>query len=182
MPKYTTNGWTTREALMDREPFTTYGALRAELGGSPWNTGRLPEPWSAKYADDARDNLITYTVFSYSTPIGWVLTDGTVVVPPVKYSITTSGHQGMLYALDKAKLSQDSEAGIRDSAQNERERARERRHAAQERRAAESGLSVYLRAAQEADDWVPPLSSARYVSTDYDALINEVGELSKPVR
>jgi hypothetical protein len=54
-------------------------------------TGHLPEPWRSDYlhAD------VTYTVLSYDTPIAWVESDGTAVVPPLRYSVTTSYHQGI---------------------------------------------------------------------------------------
>ena len=205
MPKLTTNGWTTREALMDREPFDTYGALSA-VSGYVLYTGQLPEPWATQYRN-SRDH-ITYTVMSYQTPIAWVLDDGTVVIPrelsgrnqgqPVKYSRTTSGHQGLLYALDKDRLSQDSKAGIRESAQRERQSLRDRRNRSRER-ATEVHTASYARIEHVRDnigiifdrvnnrraaDAEPYQGTYRFRSTpeDYDALIAEVGELSRPVR
>lgn len=53
--------------------------------------GDLPE----KYLDD----LITkaaYIVYSYATPIAWVRTDGSICIPPVRYSNTTTQHQWMV--------------------------------------------------------------------------------------
>lgn len=124
MPKLTTNGWTTREALMDREPFTTHGALSAVAGPvSLANVWPAFRPYASVY-ETHRDQIV-YTVMSYNTPIGWVLDSGLVVIPPVKYSITTSGHQGMLYALDVARLSFSQRAAIRDSAEEERQTKRD---------------------------------------------------------
>lgn len=118
-----TNSWQAREALSNRTPFNTYGSFRAVQGAYPlpWGT-RLPDEWRDQYKAAERDDRITYTVLSYETPIAWVLDDGTVVRPPVKYSITTTGHQGLLYALERP-----GDAAIADAAQRERQSARERR-------------------------------------------------------
>lgn len=40
----------------------------------------------------------TYVVWSYNTPIAYVLNDGRVFVPDVKYSVTTSRQQGLCRA------------------------------------------------------------------------------------
>ncbi|MCF2531175.1 hypothetical protein [Yinghuangia soli] len=97
IPRFATHSWAVRRALANRESFRTYGAFRAALG-EPASRGRLPAEWW----DVIRDHRgrIRYTVYSYVTPIAWVLDDDTVVVPQVRYSITTSGHQGLLYALN----------------------------------------------------------------------------------
>lgn len=126
MARYATNSWQAREALMDREPYRTGGSMYA-LTSAPYGHGRLNPEWAARYSADF--DKIVYTVVSYSTPIAWVLDSGEVVKVGQKFSVTTSGHQGMLYALDTAKLSQDSKIGIREGAQRERDRARAQRHA-----------------------------------------------------
>lgn len=95
-----THSWPVRRSLAAREPFATHGALHAVEGGV-FDTGRLPEPYRAAYLDAWSDARITYTVLSYRTPIAWVLQDAEVVIPPVKYSPTTSGHQGLMYALEQ---------------------------------------------------------------------------------
>lgn len=57
-------------------------------------SGRLPSEWLARLeADHKSDNGIMYMVYSYRTPIAWVLGDGSVTVPAVKYSVTTSRTQ-----------------------------------------------------------------------------------------
>ncbi|QNP74990.1 hypothetical protein IAG44_39970 [Streptomyces roseirectus] len=99
MPKLATQSWAVRRALASRQPFRTHGALSATAERT-YCVGWLPETWADRYRSDADAGRIIYQVFSYSTPIAWVLDDGTVVVPHVRYSITTSGHQGLLYALD----------------------------------------------------------------------------------
>lgn len=79
-----------------REPFNANGTLRG-LDFAPLDTGRLPEPWRTEY----RENIdrIVYVVRSYATPIAWVLNDGdgSEVIPPVRYSVSTSRHQSRLY-------------------------------------------------------------------------------------
>ncbi len=101
MPKrLATRSWAVRQELAAREPFTTYGNFRA-VRGAPWDIGRLPDPYRAQYLDAWSHDRITYTVISYRTPVAWVLDDGTVVIPPLKYSRTTTGHQALLYALER---------------------------------------------------------------------------------
>lgn len=53
--------------------------------------GDLPE----KYLDDLITKA-TYIVYSYRTPIAWVRTDGSICIPPVRYSNTTTQHQWMV--------------------------------------------------------------------------------------
>jgi hypothetical protein len=103
---------------MDREPYETGGAMRATPGGAS-EYGHLPPEYHAS-AGGAQ-----YVVYSYRTPIGWVADSGEVVVPNVKYSRTTSGHQGLLYVLKLTAV--DVRAGIREAAQRERETARQER-------------------------------------------------------
>lgn len=65
--------------------------------------GRLPDEWRAKWHEDKGE--IDYAIWSYGTPIAWRVTDmwlGNLgqcysshwVMPDVKYSVTTSKHQG----------------------------------------------------------------------------------------
>lgn len=100
MPKLATESWSVRRALAARQPFTTHGAFRA-TNERNYCVGRLPEQWADRYRADADAGRIVYQVYSYSTPIAWVLDDGAVVVPHARYSPTTNRHQGLLYALDK---------------------------------------------------------------------------------
>lgn len=74
----------------NHQEFNCNDTLRGVTG--VWSTGRLPAHWEAEYRHDRAE--IVYTVVSYDTPIAWVKRDGTVVEPPVKYSVTTSKHQG----------------------------------------------------------------------------------------
>lgn len=79
-----------------REPFQTHnGTLTGENFVSSY--GRLPGEWTKELLNAVNHNDVIYVVYSYTTPIAWVLKDGTEVQPPVKYSVTTSKHQGKLY-------------------------------------------------------------------------------------
>lgn len=101
MPRLTTRGRATAEAIRDRFTFTTSGALYAENG--PAFPGRLPDEYRTKLREDENasrtaGDLFLYIVYSYSTPIAWYSSlTGTWTIPPVKYSPTTSKHQGNLY-------------------------------------------------------------------------------------
>ncbi|HYJ33758.1 MAG TPA: hypothetical protein VE326_11110 [Candidatus Binatia bacterium] len=85
--------------------------LRAEtlfvLSGMP-ETGKLPGPYASALRDaqsERKERYLTgegrnaaphapmYVVFSYGTPIAWVTIAGSVVIPDVRYSATTSRHQ-----------------------------------------------------------------------------------------
>lgn len=57
-------------------------------------TGSLPKEWRGQMVKDSP----RYVVYSYETPIAWIAKrDGkfVAVVPPVKYSSTTSNHQSV---------------------------------------------------------------------------------------
>lgn len=163
MARYATNSWQARQALAERRPYNTYGAMRAEEGSNGY-AGWLREPYRASYLNAWRDNKITYTVYSYSTPIAWVLDTGEVIEPPIKYSVTTSKHQGLLYALD---ASSDTRAAIHDAAYREAQYARER---AAERR---SGRSLEERTGLASDTAVNALRTADPRPSAVD-LIDEV--------
>lgn len=143
MAKFGTNSWQAREALADRAPFETHGALRA-MDEQIIYAGHLPEPWRTQFFEQ-RDRMV-YAVYSYSTPIAWVLDDkrsGEVIVPreltgrnegsPVKYSITTTRHQSMLYAL--MTDTPETRANIWEAAARERQTDRDRAAARREERA-----------------------------------------------
>ncbi len=78
-----------------RTPFK--GNSVTGIKGAHWDTGRLPKSFAFQYDMDRKNDRIVYTVLSYGTPIAWVLNDGTEVKPAVKYSVTTSKHQGKIY-------------------------------------------------------------------------------------
>lgn len=129
MAKLGTGSWAARAALARRETFTTYGALSA-TGPERLSWGhRLPADWAELYEDDY--DRITYVVWSYSTPIAWVLSDGRVVKVAHKWSVTTTRHQGMLYALDASPETVNS---IEYAAERERVALRRRREDARQSR------------------------------------------------
>jgi hypothetical protein len=98
----TVNRSTAPDAIAAQEDFHNSSN---SLWGGPVNPdswrgdsmGRLPEEWRAEIKRSAeRGNSPVYAVYSYATPIGWLLQDGTAVVPEVSYSVTTSQHQGLV--------------------------------------------------------------------------------------
>lgn len=81
--------------ISEQQEFTnSTGSLRA----SRWSSqlapprGRLP---SAE-ARQLRADRPSYVVWSYDTPIAWVDSGGSWVIPDVKYSTTTSKHQNLV--------------------------------------------------------------------------------------
>ena len=53
--------------------------------------------WMPEWANDLIGVGQVYVVFSYATPVGWFdYRRGTWVMPRVRYSATTSRHQGLL--------------------------------------------------------------------------------------
>lgn len=72
-------------------PFDSQGAMRARrmsgINAYEGDLGRLT--WDEKI-------FPIYMVWSYDTPIGWVDKYGAIVVPNVKYSTTTTHHQGLV--------------------------------------------------------------------------------------
>jgi hypothetical protein len=87
------------QAIGNREPFETYGALRAVRSPDYFGTGRLTDGDMAAILEASNGGLPEYVVFSYSTPIAVAFDNGSVWVNPNKYSVTTSKHQGKLYML-----------------------------------------------------------------------------------
>ena len=67
------------------------GSLRGESGRATF-TGYLP----AEHRDAAR--AATYVVYSFSTPIAWRNAAGEWTCPDVRYSATTTKHQGFIRA------------------------------------------------------------------------------------
>jgi hypothetical protein len=85
---------TAAPAYVDNEiPFRTHGSMAGQYvpeGQRVWSFGQLP----SKYVSVMNRKPVRYVVFSYSTPIFWVHDDGERVRPDVRYSVTTSKHQG----------------------------------------------------------------------------------------
>lgn len=82
--------------ISDHVPFTTRGGLSARwYNQSKWApaVGRLPK----RYEDLLQQHCAqgdVYVVFSYNTPIAWWTETFGWINPQVKYSVTTSKHQG----------------------------------------------------------------------------------------
>lgn len=58
--------------------------------------GRLPEEYRKQLRQQHEFDMVKYMIFSYGTPIAWVLYAGTWICPEVNYSITTTHHQGVV--------------------------------------------------------------------------------------
>lgn len=63
------------------------------ISGATSTSGRMPLGALTQYNAHRDANAIAYTVVSYSTPIAWVLNDGTVIDPGYSYSVTTQRHR-----------------------------------------------------------------------------------------
>lgn len=88
-------------AIERRESFRTHGSLtgaRAVTLSDARSTGMLPDDWRKALELDAirakTEGKPLYIVRSYATPIAWAV-GADPVVPDVKYSVTTSKHQGI---------------------------------------------------------------------------------------
>lgn len=92
-----------------RKSFDTYGNLRATAYDRP-----RPLPYGAMRSDVERAHVdaanetggVTYVVWSYNTPIGYVRADGHVHNVNETFSMTTSHHMG------RARLSGETFHGV----------------------------------------------------------------------
>jgi hypothetical protein len=85
------------DALAARWPFTQASMRGAEGGGLP-SRHQMPSALADEYRAALDAGIVRYTVYSYDTPIAWVLADGTAHVPKHDYSVTTRNHQGLCRA------------------------------------------------------------------------------------
>lgn len=83
---------TVGEAIRRRVDFRCNNTLSGHNGYATSYTGELPRAYREAY-DRARQRPDFYVVHSYVTPIAWYA-DGRWTRPPVRYSRTTSRHQG----------------------------------------------------------------------------------------
>jgi hypothetical protein len=85
-------------AIAAGEDFQTHGGLRGEAWKrdtlTSWDCGQLPTEHVNRLMIDHLSGDLTYVIFSYQTPIAWKMRDGHVRRPRVRYSVTTSQHQG----------------------------------------------------------------------------------------
>ncbi len=97
--KIRTTTRTAAPAIAARQPFATSGALVGEFltAGSASHLGRLPDEHRAKFAEAVKKHKRDlYVIWSYGTPIGWAGPGESLTIPDVKYSATTTKHQGNL--------------------------------------------------------------------------------------
>jgi len=91
-----TNRRTAVAAIAAREDFSNAGKTfsgKNHTNHTAAYFGQLPSNfWPAL---DAALDAGTYVIYSYRTPIAWTTADGWVM-PAVKYSATTSQHQGIV--------------------------------------------------------------------------------------
>lgn len=90
----TTDSEEMRRLLLEREPFTTHGALWAYRSGAVFSPGWLPEEYHPSY------RASEYAVYSYHTPIVWYGPDGWHF-PDVAYNATTAKHKHALAFVHK---------------------------------------------------------------------------------
>lgn len=88
----------TIDALQSRKPFARSGFAMKGIEGACGSLGQLPAEYVDQYNALAAAGILAYTVKSYDTPIAWVTASGTVIVPEVKYSVTTTHHQSLCRA------------------------------------------------------------------------------------
>ena len=95
-----------RSALQECTPFTTSGALRGDAWGrntvSRWDLGELNTTESNRFMLDHLTG-IAFVVWSYETPIAWVLDNGAVYHVSQRFSVTTSRHQSLIGGLGVKK-------------------------------------------------------------------------------
>lgn len=88
------------DLIAARRPFATSGALRgcAPAGHTMthYDLGRLPREHGNALMLDYLSGRLDFIVYSYGTPIAWHRTDTGWTVPDVRYSVTTSRHQGVV--------------------------------------------------------------------------------------
>lgn len=80
-----------RRALAYGEEYKGGSALTITKSFHGW--GRFPEPYPVSNPHDNPD--VRVWVYSYGTPIGWLLWNGNAIVPDHGYSVTTTHHQGL---------------------------------------------------------------------------------------
>jgi hypothetical protein len=86
-------------AKIARRETVSGNSIRARActpNSQPYGTGVLPHAFAHEFNRAADAGIISYVVYSYATPIAWVLKNGEVIVPAVRYSVTTSRHQGVV--------------------------------------------------------------------------------------
>lgn len=95
--RVTTRNGDARRMWDARRPFVTSGAMHGDWMRVGSTTGRLPDEYRRQLWDDFKrfGPHGVFVVWSYGTPIAWRTPNGDTF-PAVKYSVTTSRHQGQL--------------------------------------------------------------------------------------
>lgn len=93
------------DAIRRRETFVAGdGSLASELlyGAGPlfWGRARHDVVHAIRAARAATGDAPLYVVLSYGTPIAWAGPGESLTVPEVRYSVTTSRHQGIARRAD----------------------------------------------------------------------------------
>lgn len=96
MPELRWNSPAIMEALVARAPFSVSNFLATTEPTAYDQLGHLPQSFRNKLGQQLIDCRVTYVVYSYETPIAWVVDGHTVVIPDVRYSLTTGKHQKLV--------------------------------------------------------------------------------------
>lgn len=96
MPPLRWNSPSIINALKARAPFTTsnFCGWTDVIEGD--SLGYLSGQVRQDYYQALVDGRVTYAVYSYETPIAWVLDGREVVIPEIRFSGTTSKHQALV--------------------------------------------------------------------------------------
>ena len=88
------------KAIRNGENFQCHGSLSGEVAGAYVYTGKMPKTEAENLRHLVECDEVAYVVYSYVTPIAYILRDGEYIVPDARYSVTTSKHQSTIrYAL-----------------------------------------------------------------------------------
>lgn len=111
-----TSSWTTlRDLIKSGHEFHNNGKT---FRGVRWNADDASLPDKEKMPESEYNKLelmhrlrgIDYVVYSYRTVIAYRLSNGVWITPAVKYSNTTSQHQGKINTVTHALMSESAES------------------------------------------------------------------------
>lgn len=84
-----------QDAVDDQKPFVR-GNLSGQFVREGVTMGRLPEEYVKILRSQQETHTVHFVIYSYGTPIAWVLYSGSWVVPDVYYSTSTKHHQDVV--------------------------------------------------------------------------------------
>jgi hypothetical protein len=97
------------DLLRERAEFKI-ASMSAEGHGNG-DRGDLPDGWRDLFDEHAFAGRVTYVVRSFKLPIMWVVDGEQIIMPPVRYSITTTSHQQIVSeALERGRFESTSRA------------------------------------------------------------------------